>query len=81
MREVRSSEAKTHLAQLLDEVEAGNTVVITRHGHPVARLVPDEEARRVDRAKVIAEMRAEAKGRGTITVEEILAWRDEGRRI
>ena len=79
MREVRSSEAKIHLARLLDEVEAGETLVITRHGQPIARLVPDEGARRAEKAKVIEEMRADAKGRGSITVEEILAWRDEGR--
>ena len=81
MHEVRSSEAKTHFSQLLDKVEGGETVVITRHGRPVARLVPDEEARLADRAKAIQEMREAAKGMGTITVEEILAWRDEGRRI
>ncbi len=81
MREVPSSAAKTHLAQLLDEVEAGNTVVITRHGHPVARLVPDAEMRRAERVKVIAEMREAAKGMGPISVEEIIAWRDEGRRF
>ena len=33
-------EAKTHLPRLLDEVERGKAVVITRHGRPVARLVP-----------------------------------------
>ena len=81
MREIRSSEAKIHLAQLLDDVEGGESLVITRHGQPIARLVPDEEARRADRAKVIEEMRADAKGRGKVTVEEIIAWRDEGRRF
>ena len=39
MREVGVLEAKTNLSALLDEVERGNeTVVITRHGRPVARL-------------------------------------------
>jgi prevent-host-death family protein len=32
-------DAKTHLSRLLDAVEAGEEVVITRNGHPVARLV------------------------------------------
>jgi prevent-host-death family protein len=32
-------EAKTHLSTLLDKVEAGEEVVITRHGKAVARLV------------------------------------------
>lgn len=33
-------EAKTHLAALLDAVSAGEQITITRHGHPVAWLVP-----------------------------------------
>lgn len=37
---VGAFEAKTHLSELLARVEAGETVTITRHGHPVARLVP-----------------------------------------
>jgi len=39
-KEVGAYEAKTHLSKLLDEVEAGTTVIITRHGHPVAELKP-----------------------------------------
>ncbi|WP_203566500.1 type II toxin-antitoxin system Phd/YefM family antitoxin [Aestuariimicrobium ganziense] len=39
MISVGSYEAKTHLPRLLDEVEAGETFVITKHGRPVARLV------------------------------------------
>lgn len=38
MIEVGSYEAKTHLSSLLDKVEQGEEVVITRHGRPVARL-------------------------------------------
>jgi prevent-host-death family protein len=36
---VSAHDAKTNLAQLLDQVEQGETVVITRHGAPVAKLV------------------------------------------
>lgn len=32
-------DAKTHLSRLLDAVQAGEEVVITRNGQPVARLV------------------------------------------
>jgi len=46
---VGSFEAKTKLAELLDRVEAGETVTITRRGTAVAQLVPvrraDERAR------------------------------------
>jgi prevent-host-death family protein len=40
MDEVGAYRAKTHLAELLSRVETGETVTITRHGKPVARLVP-----------------------------------------
>ena len=36
-------EAKTHLSRLLREIAAGEDVIITRAGRPVARLVPIEE--------------------------------------
>jgi prevent-host-death family protein len=37
---VGAYEAKTHLSELLEKVEAGEEITITRHGMPVARLVP-----------------------------------------
>jgi prevent-host-death family protein len=37
---IGASDAKTHLSRLLQQVEAGETIVITRDGHPVAHLVP-----------------------------------------
>ena len=40
MKSVGSYEAKTHLPALLDEVERGHTVIITRRGRPAARLMP-----------------------------------------
>lgn len=40
---VGAYEAKTHLARLLDRVAGGETLTITRRGHPVARLVPVED--------------------------------------
>lgn len=39
-RSVGAYEAKTHLAHLLDRVEKGERITITRHGAPVAELVP-----------------------------------------
>ncbi|CAA7620859.1 Prevent-host-death family protein [Magnetospirillum sp. LM-5] len=44
MREVGAFEAKNKLSALLDLVEQGEEVVITRHGHPVARLLPPKGA-------------------------------------
>ncbi len=40
MKPVNVHEAKTHLSRLLARVEAGEEIVISRGGHPVARLVP-----------------------------------------
>lgn len=40
MTTVGAYDAKTHLPRLLDEVAAGGSVTITKHGRPVARLVP-----------------------------------------
>lgn len=37
---VGAFEAKTHLSSLLQRVEAGEEVTITKHGRPIARLVP-----------------------------------------
>ena len=37
---IGSFEAKTHLSMLLEKVEKGESFTITRHGKPVARLVP-----------------------------------------
>jgi len=44
MREVEAFEAKNRFGQLLDWVEAGDEVIITRRGKVVARLVPPAEA-------------------------------------
>jgi prevent-host-death family protein len=40
MDTVGAFEAKTHLSALLERVEKGESITITRHGTPVARLVP-----------------------------------------
>jgi prevent-host-death family protein len=40
MRTVGILEAKTHFSALIDRVAAGERVTITRHGKPVAQLVP-----------------------------------------
>lgn len=41
MREIGAFEAKNTLGTLLDRVEQGEEIVITRHGKAVARLVPN----------------------------------------
>ena len=46
MKHVGMFEAKTNLSSLVEEVEKGGEVVITRHGKPVARLVQMNHAER-----------------------------------
>jgi len=80
MREIQASEAKTHLPQLLDEVERGATLIITRHGRRVARIVPEADGRQKEVDKALASIRELSKRTGKITLRELLSARDEGRR-
>lgn len=85
MRTVQASEAKTHLLKLLDAVEKGETVVITRHGRPIARLTPEADRRQAEIDEAIGRIRAigqrNRERHGPISVEELLSARDEGRRF
>jgi prevent-host-death family protein len=48
MKTVGIFEAKTHFSALVTEVEAGETIVVTKKGKPVARIVPIGERKRRD---------------------------------
>lgn len=80
MREIGAFEAKTHLSELLAAAEAGELVLITRRGTPVARLVPAGS----DRGAVLdrlAALRSRIAARNVrLSAEDILSARDEGRR-
>ena len=78
VREVQASEAKTHLPQLLDDVEHGETIIITRHGRPIARLVPDEAGRQAAAKEAVAAIKALRKRVGKVPLEELLDARHEG---
>ena len=79
-REVQASDAKTHLPRLLDEVERGETIIITRHGRPIARIVPEASQRQREIDDAIDDIRELAKHSGKITVDEILSLIREGRK-
>ena len=79
MQTIQASEAKTHFLRLLDEVERGETVIITRHGKPVARVIPEtaiDSARKARAAASILDIRQRTK---PVSLREILSARDEGR--
>lgn len=81
MREVQASEAKTHLPQLLDDVERGETILITRYGRPIARLVPEADRRQADINQAVANIRAMRQSKtNKLSLDEILASRHEGHR-
>ena len=80
MREVGTFEAKTHLSALLAAVAAGESVLITKRGRPVARLVPPDSPDRQAVDQAITRLRALRERHGNLSVAEILAFRDEGRR-
>ncbi len=78
MREIQASDAKTRLAQILDDVERGETVRITRHGHPIARIVPEPNGRQQEIDRAIESIKALRSGAGKTTLEELLSARHEG---
>jgi prevent-host-death family protein len=79
MTTVGSYEAKTHLPQLLDRVAKGEKILITKHGAPVAMLVPPAGAARPDVEAAVQKLLEFGKGRtlGDLTLREMI---EEGRR-
>jgi prevent-host-death family protein len=76
-------DAKTNLSQILERVSRGEEFVITRHGRPVARLVPAETPA-VDAAAVDAALRRLGEhvrdlARGPVTAAELRSFVGEGR--
>ena len=87
MREIGAFEAKNTLGSLLDRVEDGEEIVITRHGKPVARLVPNTGMPQGDQAQAaFARMRERARNlaaqnssSGSFDWNDLKKLRDEGR--
>lgn len=81
MVEVGILEAEARLSELLDRVEAEETVIITRHGKRVARFVCEPEIRAQQIRATIEQMLRERQARATVSADKILAMRDEVRRF
>ena len=76
---VGAFEAKNKLSALLDEVENGGEVTITRHGKPVAKLVPAADAHDAEKARrAVQAIRAMRKGvtLGGLKIKDLI---DDGR--
>ncbi len=83
MREIAAFDAKNKLGHLLDLVERGEEVMITRYGKPVARLLPARPTQSRDEARAAVlrlRQRAEQLAAGGFDWAEWQAYRDEGRR-
>ncbi len=79
MKTVGAFEAKTHFARLLERVANGEQIVITKHGTPVARLVPFAKPDGERTRRAISRLKAARKGCRL----DGLSWqelRDAGRR-
>ncbi|SUS08619.1 Antitoxin [uncultured Defluviicoccus sp.] len=81
MRAVQASDAKARLAQLLDDVERGETIIITRHGRAIARIVPDAGRRREEIDAAIETIKGLRKRTGKVTLDDLLSARHEGHRF
>ncbi len=81
MREIQASEAKAHLSQLLDEVERGEAIVITRRGRPIARILPEHGCRKAEIERAIETIKEIRQRTHKISIEEILSSRHEGHKV
>ena len=73
-------DAKTRFSELLEQVETGEEITITKHGMPVARLVPVRHKKTTQQRQVAIErMLTASAGRslGKLKVRDLIA---EGRR-
>ena len=80
MHTVGSHEARTHLSRLLSMVAKGESVTITKHGVPVARLVPVNMDAKPEPARVIKDLLEFRSGRklGKLSLRKMI---EEGRRF
>lgn len=79
MKMIGARELRTHLSKLLDRVADGEHLTITKHGKPVARLVPvtTREERAQEALDRITELRRHIK---LAPLEELMAMTHEGHR-
>lgn len=78
MHSVSVAEAKAHLSELLNQVEAGEEIVITRRGQPVARLkAVDQPPKSID-FEEMDRLRASLPMSQVSSAELIRQMRDEG---
>lgn len=76
--EIGAYEAKTHLPALLERVQRGEQITITKHGKPIARLVPIRRSGPDRRREAIEKLKEFSKGHTLgVPVKQLI---EEGRR-
>jgi prevent-host-death family protein len=80
MRIISESEATAHFDELLNTVERGETVIITRHGRAIARLQPETATTLNERRHAIEQLMAFRTSMPSVALEEFLGGRHEGHR-
>lgn len=76
MSAVNLAVAKAQLSELINKVEAGEEVVITRHGRPVARVVPATPVKQPVPLKRLAELRKQLPARKGSSAQVLRELRD-----
>jgi antitoxin (DNA-binding transcriptional repressor) of toxin-antitoxin stability system len=79
MKFVQLSDARANFAQLFDEVESGETLVITRGDVSAKSAEPSDAAAKKKWLEAMRDLRDLKKGAGLATIEELLKWREEAR--
>lgn len=79
MIEIGAYDAKTRLSELLKQVQAGESFLITKHHIPIARLVPSEIEEKKPLEEVFQELLHFRKGKslGDLSLKDLI---EEGRR-
>ena len=78
MREVQASDAKARLAELLTDVERGETIIITRHGRRIARLAPEADLKRAEIDRAIDDLARFREGVKKASLADVLGARHHG---
>ena len=80
MKRIGIYEARTHFSEIIDEVVEGETIIVTRHGSPVARIVPEPPDRAAAQALIDDWFEYRNKKGitlGNLTIRELI---DDGKR-
>ncbi len=81
MESIGAFDAKTRFSELLARAAKGESFLVTRHGHPVARIIPESgpDAERASRAVArLKTMRGTIQG---VSLDDVLAARHAGHRF